>query len=235
MNPALSVACPACQAQPGQPCTTPTDTSRKPMKRYHRAREDAVANQVEDPTEALPVTTDFMSRPMLGVDDHLLAIATRAQDGPEPEAVVEVNPDAPLPVHVEVAVGDRRMWVADLTPGLAVRLRDGLTEALGDQTPEPDPHTVVLDAVPDALAKPNPQDPAFPLTRPLSEFVDGAVWAATGTTDPISPEQAVTLLDVMRDAVAAHLAQTGDPGDTPTGLSPGLRYDAGTDSVSREG
>jgi hypothetical protein len=35
------VACPACYSPAGQPCTQPTDTSRKPVSWVHYAREHA--------------------------------------------------------------------------------------------------------------------------------------------------------------------------------------------------
>lgn len=37
----LLVACPNCQAQPGKPCTQPTDTGRRDVRWFHLAREDA--------------------------------------------------------------------------------------------------------------------------------------------------------------------------------------------------
>lgn len=37
------ITCPACQARPGQPCTQPTDTSRRPVTWEHSARTDAMA------------------------------------------------------------------------------------------------------------------------------------------------------------------------------------------------
>lgn len=36
---ARDVTCPNCNAQPGQPCTQPTDTSRKAVAWVHSARE----------------------------------------------------------------------------------------------------------------------------------------------------------------------------------------------------
>lgn len=36
----LRVACPACQAKPGQPCTRPTDTGRVAVNWFHLRRED---------------------------------------------------------------------------------------------------------------------------------------------------------------------------------------------------
>jgi hypothetical protein len=41
---ALTVACPACNAQPGQPCTVPTDTSRKLVSWVHLARRASVSS-----------------------------------------------------------------------------------------------------------------------------------------------------------------------------------------------
>jgi len=35
----LSRPCPVCQAKPGEPCTTPTDTGRRPIRGFHLARE----------------------------------------------------------------------------------------------------------------------------------------------------------------------------------------------------
>lgn len=35
------VVCPNCNAQPGQPCTQPTDDSRRAVNWYHLAREGA--------------------------------------------------------------------------------------------------------------------------------------------------------------------------------------------------
>lgn len=32
--------CPACNAKPGNPCTTPTNTGRRDVKWIHSARED---------------------------------------------------------------------------------------------------------------------------------------------------------------------------------------------------
>lgn len=37
-----SVACPACGAQPGQPCNAPTDGSRRDVTWFHIKREDAL-------------------------------------------------------------------------------------------------------------------------------------------------------------------------------------------------
>ena len=39
MNP-LSVACPVCGAKPGEPCTTPTDNDRRPVRWTHLRRDD---------------------------------------------------------------------------------------------------------------------------------------------------------------------------------------------------
>ena len=39
---AMVVKCPNCQAQPGEPCTQPTDTGRRAVKRPHLARLDAL-------------------------------------------------------------------------------------------------------------------------------------------------------------------------------------------------
>lgn len=36
----LDVTCPACHALKGQPCTAPTDTSRKPVAWFHSDRTD---------------------------------------------------------------------------------------------------------------------------------------------------------------------------------------------------
>ncbi|UVK61396.1 hypothetical protein SEA_GINGERBUG_62 [Microbacterium phage Gingerbug] len=36
--PARDVFCPNCQARPGYPCTQPTNTGRREVKRHHRAR-----------------------------------------------------------------------------------------------------------------------------------------------------------------------------------------------------
>lgn len=36
-----AVACPACYAAPGHPCTTPTETGRRDVKWTHSARHDA--------------------------------------------------------------------------------------------------------------------------------------------------------------------------------------------------
>lgn len=33
-------ACPVCQARPGQPCTQPTDTGRRPVTWFHLNREN---------------------------------------------------------------------------------------------------------------------------------------------------------------------------------------------------
>jgi len=38
---AHTVACPNCYAQPGKPCTQPTDTGRTPVQWVHLAREAA--------------------------------------------------------------------------------------------------------------------------------------------------------------------------------------------------
>ena len=35
----LTVACTNCHAQPGQPCTQPTDAGRRPVPWFHLARE----------------------------------------------------------------------------------------------------------------------------------------------------------------------------------------------------
>lgn len=40
------VACPNCNAQPGYPCTQPTDDARTPVSWFHLAREGA-ARQVQ--------------------------------------------------------------------------------------------------------------------------------------------------------------------------------------------
>jgi len=37
----LEVACPACNARPGRPCTAPTDAARRPVTWFHFARADA--------------------------------------------------------------------------------------------------------------------------------------------------------------------------------------------------
>lgn len=37
---ALANTCPACNAQPGQRCSAPTDASRRPVPWHHYARED---------------------------------------------------------------------------------------------------------------------------------------------------------------------------------------------------
>lgn len=37
----LLIACPACYSPAGEPCTLPTDAGRRPMRRYHLAREDS--------------------------------------------------------------------------------------------------------------------------------------------------------------------------------------------------
>lgn len=34
----LAVSCPNCQAKPGEPCTQPTDTGRRPVAFVHSAR-----------------------------------------------------------------------------------------------------------------------------------------------------------------------------------------------------
>lgn len=34
----LSAACPNCQVRPGQPCTQPTSTGRRPVTRFHYGR-----------------------------------------------------------------------------------------------------------------------------------------------------------------------------------------------------
>jgi hypothetical protein len=36
----LAYTCPNCQAKPGERCTQPTDTSRKPVSWFHSARTD---------------------------------------------------------------------------------------------------------------------------------------------------------------------------------------------------
>lgn len=38
---AQTVTCPACNAQPGRPCTQPTDNTRKPVTWVHLSRQDA--------------------------------------------------------------------------------------------------------------------------------------------------------------------------------------------------
>jgi len=38
-----TVTCPNCAAQPGQPCTQPTDTGRRNVTWHHLAREAAVS------------------------------------------------------------------------------------------------------------------------------------------------------------------------------------------------
>ena len=40
------VACTACNAQPGQPCTQPTNTTREMVSWYHRVREDAAEREL---------------------------------------------------------------------------------------------------------------------------------------------------------------------------------------------
>ena len=37
----LKVPCPNCQAKPGERCTQPTDTGRRPVDWVHAARHDA--------------------------------------------------------------------------------------------------------------------------------------------------------------------------------------------------
>ena len=37
---ALTVKCPACQANPGQPCTVATDTGHRAVQWVHNARRD---------------------------------------------------------------------------------------------------------------------------------------------------------------------------------------------------
>lgn len=34
----IESSCPACQAHPEEPCTAPTDTSRRPVRWFHHAR-----------------------------------------------------------------------------------------------------------------------------------------------------------------------------------------------------
>lgn len=47
MKPALLSPCPNCQAKPGEPCTQPTNTARRPVRWYHFAR-DAEARREEE-------------------------------------------------------------------------------------------------------------------------------------------------------------------------------------------
>jgi hypothetical protein len=37
----ITKVCPACNAQPGKPCTTPTDTGRRAVAWFHYARSEA--------------------------------------------------------------------------------------------------------------------------------------------------------------------------------------------------
>lgn len=43
MKKPYEVACPACLARPGEPCTQATDTGRKPVTWFHVSREDLAA------------------------------------------------------------------------------------------------------------------------------------------------------------------------------------------------
>jgi hypothetical protein len=36
----IARVCPACQAQPGKPCTQPTENSRRPVTWFHLMREN---------------------------------------------------------------------------------------------------------------------------------------------------------------------------------------------------
>jgi hypothetical protein len=38
----ITRVCPACNAKPGQPCTQPTDTSRRNVSWFHYPREEEV-------------------------------------------------------------------------------------------------------------------------------------------------------------------------------------------------
>lgn len=44
------ITCPACNAQPGHPCTQPTDNDRRTVTWFHFAREAAATK--ENPTHA---------------------------------------------------------------------------------------------------------------------------------------------------------------------------------------
>lgn len=39
--------CPNCQARPGEPCTQPTTTGRRPVTRFHYGRYDAGLTRLE--------------------------------------------------------------------------------------------------------------------------------------------------------------------------------------------
>jgi hypothetical protein len=47
----LDVDCPACFSPAGTACTAPTDTSRKPVRWYHLAREDYARRGSEEATD----------------------------------------------------------------------------------------------------------------------------------------------------------------------------------------
>lgn len=51
------VVCPNCNAQPGQPCTQPTNTARTPVLWYHFGRE-SLAERTRTPEE-FSVTTEL--------------------------------------------------------------------------------------------------------------------------------------------------------------------------------
>lgn len=61
--PAIDIACPNCQALPGEPCTRATDTTRRPIKWFHLARADAAA-EIEPP-RAPATRSEIIARALL--------------------------------------------------------------------------------------------------------------------------------------------------------------------------
>ena len=58
MSEPLSVTCPACQASPGEPCTQPTDTSRRPVPWLHSSRQVAADAAAEAEVKRLAHSAD---------------------------------------------------------------------------------------------------------------------------------------------------------------------------------
>lgn len=60
---AHAVTCPACHAAAGQPCTTPTDTGRRPVPWVHHARCDAAGDRQHGENYFLTFGIQYNSTP----------------------------------------------------------------------------------------------------------------------------------------------------------------------------
>ena len=78
----LSVICPACNAQEGQPCTQPTDRSRNPVKFFHYPRVELA---LEPPTAEL--------QPVAATDTELQQLLEATELPPEPEKIPDEEPE----------------------------------------------------------------------------------------------------------------------------------------------